>query len=163
MEGKTPATHQESSKNLATTARIPPMPTILERTKLILARIQDLSAVRPQVEQIFVAGKREQLERGVDCHGSPFAPLAESTLKSRGGTGPPLAPRRAASRIESGYVATATVSPTRIKVSAGWPGLDWVRHHVTGGRRLPRRDPSGFREQDKQKAAVAVREFLMDK
>jgi hypothetical protein len=137
------------------------MPTFLERNRLILARVQNLGPVKQLVERIFVAGKREQLERGVDSLGRSFAPLAASTVKTRGGTGPPLAPRRAASRIEARYEAHATVEATKVKVSAGWPGLDWVRYHVTGTRRMPRRDPSGFREQDKQQAAVTVREFLM--
>ena len=40
---------------------------------------------------------------GVDQYGHTYDPVAPSTMKTRGGSGPPLAPRGAASRVVSDF------------------------------------------------------------
>jgi hypothetical protein len=43
---------------------------------------------------------------------------------------------------------------------ASWP-MAWVKYAVTGTRTMPRRDPGGFREQDKRAAMTVFREWVM--
>ncbi len=128
--------------------------TLLEHNTQIAARIDRPSpSVLDRVKDVLVRGKREQLLAGHDAQGSTFAALRPSTLASgRRGAGGPLVPDGEASRIITGYVVTLTPEPARIVVEAGWPGLDWVRYHRTGTSRMTRRDPGGFRPQDKAQA-----------
>jgi hypothetical protein len=138
------------------------MATLLERNQAIAARIARPDGLNEQLRQLFLRGKRDQLVHGLDIHGSPFVPLAASTLRYHQGSTTPLAPLGEASQIVTRYEVTVTTANTEIQVHAGWPGLDWVQYHVTGGRHLPRRDPSGFRDQDKTEAMRLFREWVMD-
>jgi hypothetical protein len=133
---------------------------IRDRAQQILDRLGRLKEVAEPVRQIFLHGKREQLLAGTDAQGVAFAPLAPSTLTRRDGFGPPLVPHGSHSRLITGYVVTVEVHGTELAIDGDWPGLDWVKYHVSGTKHMPKRDPGGFREQDKVKAAATVQEFL---
>jgi hypothetical protein len=122
--------------------------TLLARNRLIAERIDRPAPMAERLRVLFVEGKRAQLLAGHDAQGTPFAPLAASTLRYRKGFGPPLVPNEGASKLIAGYVVTITTEPAQIRVEAGWPGLDWVRYHQSGTRRMPQRDPGGFRAPD---------------
>jgi hypothetical protein len=138
------------------------MTTLLERNQAIAARIARPDGLNEQIRQLFLRGKRDQLVHGLDIHGSLFVPLAPSTLRYHRGSTTPLSPEGENSQIVTRYEVTVTTGNTEIRVHAGWPGLDWVQYHVTGGRHLPRRDPSGFRDQDKEEAMRLFREFIVN-
>jgi hypothetical protein len=134
--------------------------TLLERNGEILARLRDLRAMERPVAELLEADKRDQLLHGKDRDGVPFRPVAEATMGRRGGGGPPLAPRYQASRIITRYVARVRAEGTRLLISAGWPGLSWVRYHITGTRHMPRRDPSGIRPAAMDRVRALVRDYL---
>jgi hypothetical protein len=127
----------------------------------ILERVRNPAPLESDLADLLERGKAEQLLSGHDATGHPFAPLAPSTLKRRPGTGPPLAPRGASSAIITQYVVTVSAAAGRLIASAGWPSLSWVRYHITGGPRLPQRNPSGFRDQDKAAALTTFKEWLI--
>lgn len=135
------------------------MGKLIDRNRVLLARINNLAPIEPKLRRIFVEGKRFHLLRGTDAEGKPFQPIKPSTAKRRGGTGPPLAPRGAASRIIADYRVVFETVATRIKVTAGWP-MGWVQHHKTGGRRLPKRDPGGFRAIDVREALQTLKGWV---
>ena len=135
------------------------MNSIRERTQLLLDRLGRLNEVAEPVRRIFVDGKREQLLAGVDAQGVAFAPLAQSTLQRRN-VGPPLIPHGSQSRLITGYVVTVEAHGAELTVDGDWPGIDWVKYHMTGTKHMPKRDPGGFREQDKAASADVVREFV---
>lgn len=136
------------------------MGKLLDRNQLILRRLADLRPIEPRLRQIFVEGKRFHLLRGTDAAGRPFQAVKPETAKRRGGTGPPLAPRGASSRIVADYRVDFERVGNGLRVVAGWP-MGWVQHHKTGGRRLPRRDPGGFRQIDMREAMRVLRRWVM--
>ena len=135
--------------------------SLLDRNEEILRRAQRLEPIGEQIRETLERGKSEQLLAGRDATGDPFAPLAPSTLKRRVGTGPPLAPRGAASAIVVGYVVTIATDDGRLTAAASWPGLDWVRYHRTGTRRMPKRDPSGFRAEDLARCMEILKGYVL--
>jgi hypothetical protein len=60
----------------------------------------------------------------------------------------------------AGYAVDVAVAPGRLEVTAGWPGLDWVGDHRTGTRRMPRRDPGGFRDADRARVLSLLSEYV---
>jgi hypothetical protein len=134
--------------------------TLSERNQQILDRLGRLNEVAEPIKSIFVEGKREQLMAGVSAQGAPFAPLAPSTLRRREGSGAPLVPHGSGSRLITGYVVSVEARRGELAVGASWPGLPWVQYHRTGTRKMPKRDPGGFREQDKAKAVATIVEFI---
>ena len=135
--------------------------TILDRNDEILRRTQRLEPIGVQIRETLERGKREQLLAGRDATGDPFAPLAASTLRYRVGTGPPLAPKGASSAIVVRYAVTITTESGRLTAAASWPGLDWVRYHRTGTRKMPKRDPGGFRAEDSARCLEIFKGYVM--
>src|SRR5262245_24234376 len=122
--------------------------TLLGRNQGILARINNLSPLEPKLKELFERGKRAQLSQGRTATGTPFAPLARSTLERGPRQSPlPFLKHGMSSSLIIRYQVTVQFAAASLTVSAGWP-MKWVRYHVAGGRRLPRRDPTGFRKQD---------------
>jgi hypothetical protein len=136
------------------------MTTLLERNQEILRRVRDLRPAAERIEGILRTGKREQLLSGQDAGGIPFVPLARSTLERPRRSPTPLVPDGADSDLVVGYVAKADVRPGQITIRAGWPGLLFVRYLRSGTRRMPARDPGGFRAQDLEQSRKVLREFL---
>jgi hypothetical protein len=129
-----------------------------ERLADFARRCGDLTPLREPVRQILVDGNRERSLAGTDPQGRSFASLAASTLRRRRGTGPPLAPRGAQSRVVTAYEVDVQAGTGRLDFVASWPSLPWIEYHVTGGRYLPVRNPFGFRSKDLE----AIRELLSD-
>jgi hypothetical protein len=132
---------------------------LLQKYQGIADRIERPAPIAERVGALFEAGKRVQLSLGVDAEGTPFAPLAASTLRYRG-PGEPLDPP--GSRIASGYRVEVQAEPARLVVRAGWPGVDFVQYHQSGTRNMPRRDPGGFRDEDRFKALEEWRGYIYD-
>lgn len=135
--------------------------TILERNRAILARIERPEGPADRIEALFRRGKEEQLLAGREADGSPFAPLAPSTLKHREGPATPLVPHGPASRVIAGYRVDAVAEAGRLRVEASWPGIPWIRYHRSGTRHMPRRDPGGFRAEDVAAALRLFRDWIM--
>lgn len=133
---------------------------LLEHNLEILRRMQDLRPIESKLRRIFVEGKRRQLERGVDARGVAFAPLKPSTREHRAGTGPPLAPQGPNSDIATKYAVTFERVANGLVLLAGWP-MAWIKYHVKGGPKLPRRDPTGFRDEDKTAGIRLIRDWVM--
>jgi hypothetical protein len=134
------------------------MTTLLERNRGVARRIEHPEPVAASIREILERGKQAQLLAGRDAAGVPFAPLAASTLRRREGSPTPLVPRGPSSRLIVGYVVTVRAEPGRLECSAQWPGLDWVKFHRSGTRRMPKRDPGGIREEDKAAAMAKLKE-----
>lgn len=137
--------------------------TLLERNKGIARRAEDLGDVAGRIADILRAGKRDQLLAGVDAAGRPFAPLSPATLSRKGRTDPrPLIPLGESSSLIVGYVVDTSVETSRLIVSAGWPGRPEVQYLRSGTRRMPARDPGGFRAQDLEQCRGVVRAHVME-
>lgn len=136
-------------------------PNITKRIADLARNAADLSPLRDPVRTILVQGNRERALAGTDAQGRRFAPLASSTLKRRKGSGPPLAPRREASRVVTGYSVNVQAGPGRLTFAASWPGQPWMEYHARGGGRLPRRDSYGFRQQELEKVKDLLRQHIM--
>lgn len=134
---------------------------LLRKYRGIQERLDDLSPLEPRLREIYTDGKREQLLQGRGTQGDDFAPVKASTIKTRGGSGPPLAPHGEASRIVSGFQVLFERVPATLRIVAGW-SLDWVKYHKTGTRHMPKRDPGGFREQDRRAAFDALRKWIYE-
>jgi hypothetical protein len=136
------------------------MNTLLERNRGILGRVDAPGPVAGRIAEVLRDGKREHLLAGVDSQGVPFAPLARSTVADpRRRPGGPLVPGEAAADLIVHYRVDVTIEPGRVTCSAGWP-FGFVRYLRSGTRKMPRRDPGGFRGQDRSGAMATLKEFL---
>jgi hypothetical protein len=134
--------------------------TLLERNQSILRRIDHLEPIADRVVEVLRAGKRQQLLSGLDAQGLPFAPLARSTLANpRRAAGGPLVPGEQAADLVVHYEVTVTVRSAELVAAAGWP-FGFVRWLRTGTRKMPRRDPGGFRSEDMAKAMALLKEHI---
>lgn len=135
--------------------------TLLQRNNQILDRANDLGGIAGPIADLLEQDKRAQLLTGVDADGHAFAPLAPATLKGRL-PGPPLLPGGASGRLCREYrVQVERVERGALTITAGWPGLDFVRFLRTGTRRMPRRDPGGFRAAAVTECRRLFRAWLM--
>jgi len=137
------------------------MGLISERIADIARRCGDLSPIQGDVRAILVEDNRQRALQGVDAQGGRFASLAPSTIRSRQGAGPPLAPRFGQSREITGYVVQVTAGPGRLTFVASWPGSPWMEYHHTGTRRMPRRDPYGFRSSAIDRIRPLMADYVM--
>jgi hypothetical protein len=136
--------------------------TLLERNQTLLERARHLERIAEPVRELLVRGKREQLMSGRDALGVPFAPLLPSTRKNpRRGHGGPLVPDGEASKLITGYQVTIVAGDDELVISAGWPGLSFVRYLKSGTRRMVRRDPGGFRQEDRNTLMDKLRAWVM--
>jgi hypothetical protein len=135
--------------------------TLLERNGGILERIDRPGGLAGELEELFRRGKREQLLAGRDADGDPFAPLAASTLEHRDGSGGPLVPHGDGSRVLTLLRIEVTAEAGRLRVEQSWPGLGWIRWHMSGTRDMPRRDPGGFRAEDAAEGLRRLRGWVM--
>lgn len=131
---------------------------IAERLSDIARRCGDLSPLREPIRKVLVEGNKARALAGVDPQGRAYARLAASTLSRRAGTGPPLAPRYAASRVVTQYVVNVQAGPGRLSFTGSWPNVHFMEYHERGGRYLPQRRVFGFRRQD----IDAIRPMLSD-
>jgi hypothetical protein len=134
---------------------------VAERLGDIARRCGDLSPLREPVRRILIEGNRARALAGVDAQGRRFAPLAASTLSRRRGTGPPLAPRYAASRVVTAYVVNVIAGPGKLSFTGAWPSVHFMEYHHTGTRYMPRRDPYGFRQQDIDRIRPMLGDYIL--
>lgn len=139
------------------------MGKIAERLADIARRGGDLSPLAEPIRRVLWEGNKERALAGEDAQGNRFAPLSPATIARRKGNGPPLAPRGASSRIVTGYVVSVLAGIGRLSFTGSWPELDWVQYHADGTKRMPRRDPFGFRQRDLDRVREMVREYVMRK
>jgi hypothetical protein len=122
---------------------------------------------RDDIGQIVKDGNREGLLAGTDRYGRAMTPLAESTLKRRRGSGPPLVPRGSASRPIRNFVVNWVSAASGWVMVAGWTGMarggkPWMQYHITGGKYLPRRDPAGIRPRHWNLIRARIRKLGVD-
>src|SRR4051812_28746900 len=110
------------------------MGALLDRNLGIARRAENLEPIAERIKVLLMDGKRDQLLSGDDAEGRPFAPLAPSTLRHRGGPSTPLVPHGSGSRLITMYRVTVSAFARRLEISAGWPGLDFVRYLREGTR-----------------------------
>jgi hypothetical protein len=134
--------------------------TLLQRNTGILQRMKNLAPLAPKLESLFTAGKREQLKDGRDSRGNSFMPLARSTMEQPRQSSTPFLKHGDSSTILTRYEVSVRFHTGEVTVSAGWP-MTWIHYHVVGGPHLPRRDPTGFRDEDKKRALAMVRDYVM--
>lgn len=113
------------------------------------------------VAETLKRGKRDQLRSGRDAAGRSFAAIAPATRgKGRRVSDVPLYGLRGeASPLLTAYEADVRPKPGGLDVTAGWPSIPHVRFLRDGTRRMPRRDPGGFREQDLQTIRERLRRW----
>lgn len=124
------------------------MPLLANRISELARRCGDLSPIAGDVRAILTEGNKRRALAGIDFMGRPYAPLAPSTWASRKGSGPPLAPRSAQSRVVTDYTVQVTADPGRLTFAASWPDVPFMEYHIHGTRRMPRRDPLGFADTE---------------
>lgn len=120
-------------------------------------------------ERVLVQDNREGILAGTDGWGRPMPPLAPSTLKKRRGTGPPLAPRGALSRVIANYRTGHGRDGRDWVVIGAWedvlsnPGnVPFLPFHFRGEGRLPTRDLAHLRPAGLQHARQALRDWIAD-
>lgn len=133
------------------------MASLREKYESIAHRIDDLHPVVEPLRDLFKAGKRAHLLAAEDASGIPYAPPAPATIERRG-PGTVLVPHGDASRLIVGLTVVIDVSPTKLAVFQSWP-YPWVRYHKEGTPRMPRRDPDGFRAEDRVHALQLIEAF----
>jgi phage gpG-like protein len=131
-------------------------------------RMMNLQPLAREVETILIQGNKAGALAGVDKLAKPYAPLKPITLQTRVGDGPPLAPRRASSRVVTNFYAEAKPSWGKLQVTAGWRGEDiqFLKYHMTGykhyksGNKVPARNPMGIRPETQNQISEAVKRFF---
>jgi hypothetical protein len=137
----------------------------LDRIVESLARLDpamwDLRGLGERIGRILQVDNMQSRMMGVDYESQPFAPLAESTLRRRQGTGPPLAPMEMQSRVISGMeIEVLDHGAGYVEVVASWPSMPFLHFHVTGTRHMPSRDPVGIRPEAWGEIGDAVSEWV---
>ncbi len=117
------------------------MGVLTERLRRIEEQAGNLAPLAERARQVLFDGNKAIILDGETPAGKPVAPLKASTLRRRKGTGPPRAPRGAASRIISGYVVAASSAPGELTLTGGWPNFPQAayldaKRPLTGFRRV---------------------------
>lgn len=120
----------------------------LEHNLIALSyRIFDLDPIARIAKEIMIRQNRDGARLGIDIYGEPYDKLAESTWRTRGGAGPPLAPQLDQSRIVSDFDVVIEHGFDAATIRGRWPNSPWIRFHVTGAPKnnMPVRNPVGMR------------------
>lgn len=125
-------------------------------------RLFDLKPLADRAQVVMERQNADGALMGVDQHGETYEALAKSTWKRRPGSGPPLAPRGAASRIVALFRVRQEASFDAITVIGSWPNVPWIKYHVTGTARMPIRDPAGIRPHGWQQLAVEFHDWVQE-
>lgn len=125
-------------------------------------RLFDLKPMADIAEQVMARQNEEGALMGIDQYGNTYDELAESTWRTRKGSGPPLAPQGASSRIITEFRTHQEPGFDEITVKGGWPGLPWIRFHKTGAPKnnMPERDPIGMRPHGWQQLMVEFHNWV---
>lgn len=118
------------------------MNKLVERVREMSRRCGDLRPIQETVREILWEGNRDAILAGVTPGGVRVDDLKPSTLKRRKGSGPPRAPRGAASRPISEYVVSVSAGPGHLSFTGSWPDFPEIEY-------VDRLRPTlGFRTQD---------------
>lgn len=137
----------------------------------------DLMPLAMQFKMIAIEDNMIKSAAGEDKEGveiESYAPLRggrmilPSEIRARGGTGPPLAPKGAGSRVNTAFeVEIARLGyygdDKAISIKGAWPSLYWMKYHIEGRGRNPRRDVAGIRPVGMDKMADATRQFAIER
>lgn len=127
-----------------------------------------LGSLGKEVCTVLVEENKYWALQGDDKDEKPYAPLKAITLKSRDGDGPPLAPKREASRVITNYYANNKTWRGKLNIQAGWKGdVDFLKYHFTGyrsraGNPVPARNPNAIRPQTLAKINTLVDEWFQN-
>jgi len=111
-------------------------------------RVTDLMPLAVIISDLVEIDNMAARMLGVDKDDQPFARLRPATLRTRAGTGPPLAPMEMSSRIVSGLeMSRVDLGIDGVDVVGAWPSMPFLIHHVTGTVHMASRDPVGVRPQ----------------
>jgi hypothetical protein len=113
--------------------------------------------------EIVRADHIRKLEESVDKMGRPLAPLAPSTLKNRRrGKGGPLNPP--GSRFKTNFTASWAGGGLegKLVLVSGFQGIPFAIYHMTGTRRLPKRDLMGVTRKGMIEVEKAVAQYARD-
>lgn len=110
------------------------------------------TAAYSDLKSIVMTDHKDKMLRSVDRYGIPFAPLAPATLRNprRGPDPRPLIPHGMSSRfitnVEAVWHMVDRVNTLVVQFVniVNKHGQSFAQYHMTGGPRLPRRDPSGI-------------------
>lgn len=128
--------------------------TRLKDLKTFNKQVKNLSRLAEKMKRVIIEDNKKFALMGEDKRQRGYASLRPSTIETRAGDGPPLAPRRTNSRVVKRFYCDPVVSNGNITFRAGWRGgdVEWMKYHFTGykhrsGRRVPARNPNGIRPE----------------
>lgn len=126
--------------------------TKLKDLKKFNQQIRKLDTLASKMRKVVVDDNRKFALLGIDKYERDYAELRPSTIRTRRGSGPPLAPRNGTSRVIRRFYCDYTTSNGQITLNAGWRGADveWMKYHFSGyrhrsGYRVPARSANGIR------------------
>jgi hypothetical protein len=132
------------------------MGKISDRLSQIIANGSDLSPLAAPVRDRLLDGNKEMILAGQTPDGRPADPLKPETLKRRKGSGPPRAPRGAASRVIADCVVAVFTAGGRLSFTKSWP------HFGAAVAGMDRKRPTmGFRRADLDWTFEKLREHVM--
>src|SRR5262245_43657337 len=127
---------------------------------------RNANMLKGKIRRIIIDDNIDKLmNRSVDRYGKPCAKLAKSTLADpKRGPGPALVPNFMHSRFISRF--RAEWQPARFfgvaVLDMKWIGMPWAKYHITGTRRMPRRDPSGITPKGWSQIRYVFHEWTKD-
>ena len=137
-----------------------------------VADMMDLTPLGQDIRQIMIEDNLEARLQGVDADGNDFAqlrgerPLKAWEIAERGGSGPPLAPREAGSRVVADFeVEPYPLDEGGILLLGQWPSMPFLHFHVSGApaNNMPVRDPVGVTPRGWERIADAVDGFVAER
>ena len=128
----------------------------------------NMDALASQIANIIREGNRRAGLIGVDFNEDEYAELRPATIATRGGSGPPLAPRYATSRVIRNFRVRTTVKKDTLQFSGYWISCPWMKYHVTGfrhrsGYQVPSRNAAGIRPKEFDMIKKAINKHFKNK
>lgn len=128
--------------------------TRLKDLKTFNKQVKDLSRLADKMKRVIIEDNKKFALLGEDKRQKGYAALRPSTIATRRGNGPPLAPRMGNSRVIKRFYCDADVNNGSITFRAGWRGADveWMQYHFTGythrsGTKVAARNANGIRPE----------------
>ncbi len=139
------------------------MGAITDRLDTIARSAADLSPLAEPVRARLWEGNRAAILAGQSPDGSAVAPVKPSTMKRRGGSGPPRAPHGSSSRSVARYVVDVVRSVAGVLTFRGhWPGFEReIQSLNDGSKRMAPRPTFGFRAVDLEWCRAKLREHVL--
>lgn len=120
----------------------------------------DLLPLAQALVPIMIRDNRDGLLAGLDANGSTMDPIEEATVRrGRGGDGPPLVPRREASRAIADYDVEIQEGDNRILLVGGWRNSPFIHFHADGTKYMVARNPVGIRPSGEEEIGDTLFDF----